>query len=121
MGELDDKLNTILGNPQLMQQIMNMAQVLNSTDAASAPPKQEAPAQPAAPLPDIDPAMICKIMGLAGKITIDQRQKTLLRALDPYLSKEKLQKLEKAMRAAKLSAVASDLLQSGAIPFLTGR
>ena len=118
MGEFDDKLNTILGNPQLMQQIMNMAQTLNT---ASEPPKQESPPDYSASIPDIDPAMITKIMNLAGKATIDQRQRTLLHALQPYLSKEKLQKLEKAMRAAKLSAVASDLLQSGAIPFLAGR
>lgn len=121
MGELDDKLNTILGNPQLMQQIMNMAQALGSTESSSAPPKQESPPQPTASIPDIDPAIISKIMGLAGKTKIDQRQRTLLMAMEPYLSREKLQKLEKAMRAAKLSAVASDLLQSGAIPFLTGR
>ena len=121
MGELDDKLNTILGNPQLMQQIMNMAQVLNNTESNSTPPKQEPPLDFSAPMADIDPAMITKIIGLAGKAKIDQSQRTLLHALEPYLSKEKLQKLEKAMHAAKLSAVATGLLQSGAIPFLTGR
>ena len=121
MGEFDDKLNTLLGNPQLMQQIMKMAQTLNTATPASESPKQESPPDFSASIPDIDPAMITKIMNLAGKATIDQSQRSLLHALQPYLSKEKLQKLEKAMRAAKLSAVASDLLQSGTIPFLTGR
>lgn len=72
-------------------------------------------------MPDIDPAMIGKIMSLAGKTNIDRNQKALLRALEPYLSKQRLQKLEKAMRAARLAGAASAFLPGGSIPFLTGR
>ena len=118
MSEMEDKLGAILSNPQLMQQIMNMAQSLGQ---ASPPPKPE-PAPPfSPPMPDIDPAIIYKIMNLAGKAGIDQNQKTLLCALEPYLSHQRLQKLEKAMRASKLAGVATTVLQSGAIPFLSGR
>ena len=115
---MEDKLGAIIGNPQLMQQIMNMAQSLGQSSAEPAPPpKQEMPSA----IPDIDPVMIGKIMSLAGKTNIDRNQKALLCALDPYLSKSRLQKLEKAMRAAKLAGAASTLMQSGAIPFLSGR
>ena len=42
MSELDDKLNSILGNPQMMQQIMSLAQSMNKPDApVPPPPKQE--------------------------------------------------------------------------------
>ena len=120
MSELDDKLGAILGNPQLMQQIMNMAQSLGQADP-SPPSKQEIPVESGAVSPEFDPAIVSKIMSLAGKSKIDRNQRTLLDALEPYLSRQRLQKLEKAMRAAKLADVASGLLQSGAIPFLSGR
>ena len=120
MSELDDKLGAILENPQLMQQIMNMAQSLGQGDP-SPPQKQEIPVESRNILPDFDPVMVSKVMSLAGKSNIDRNQKTLLNALQPYLSSQRLQKLEKAMRAAKLADVASGLMQSGAIPFLSGR
>jgi len=119
LSEMEDKLGAILGNPQLMQQLMNMAQSLGQS--ATPPPKQEPIPQEPPSIPDIDPAMIGKIMSLAGKTNIDRNQKTLLHALEPYLTRERLQKLEKAMRAARLAGTASNLLQSGAIPFLSGR
>ena len=119
MGEMEDKLGAILGNPQLMQQIMNMAQSLDQQQTPP-PPKQEPIPQPQH-LPDIDPALIGNIMSLVGKTNIDTNQKALLCALEPYLSGQRIQKLEEAMRAARLAGAASTLLQSGAIPFLPGR
>ena len=115
MDEMEDKLSAILGNPQLMQQIMSMAQSLGQS-APEPPPKQE----PNPIMPEIDPAMIGKFMSLAGKTNIDRNQKALLCALEPYLTQHRLQKLEKAMRAARLAGAASTLLPNG-IPFLSGR
>lgn len=122
MDQMEEKLGAILGNPQLMQQIMNMAQSLNAAtpEPPPPPPKQEPP-QTAPPTPDMDPAMIGKIMSLAGQNSIDNNQKALLRALKPYLTSARLQKLEKAMRAAKLAGAVSAILPSGTIPFLSGR
>ena len=118
---MEDKLGALLANPQLMQQIMSMAQSLGqSSPAPPPPPKSEpAPAQPA--MPNMDPAMIGKIMSIAGSSSIDRNQKALLCALEPYLSQGRLVKLEKAMRAARLAGAVSTLLPNGAIPFLTGR
>ena len=73
------------------------------------------------PLPDFDPAMIQKLMSLAGNLTVNDNQKALLLALRPYLTEVRIQKLERAMRAAKLANVASAALNSGALSFLTGR
>lgn len=120
MEEMEGKLSAILGNPQLMQQIMNMAQSLGQQSPPS-PPKQEPVAQPSPHMPDMDPALIGKILNLVGKSNIDSNQKALLCALGPYLSGQRIQKLEKAMRAARLAGAATTLLQSGAIPFFSGR
>lgn len=115
MEGMEEKLGSILNNPQLMQQIMSMASSL------SAPQPEPEPAPPVSSLPDFDPAMIQKLMNLAGNLTVNDNQKALLLALRPYLTEVRIQKLERAMRAAKLANVASAALNSGALSFLTGR
>ena len=102
MAEMDDKLGAILNNPAMMQQIMAMAQTLGQQP----PPKEESP-------PPFDPNMIQKVMGLGTQTSIDSNQQALLTALNPYLPHQRLTKLEKAMRAAKLAKLASTLLNSG--------
>jgi len=115
MDGMEDKLGAILNNPQLMQQIMTMAGSLSGSQ-----PEKE-PEVPASPLSDFDPAMIQKLMGLAGNLNINDNQRSLLLALRPYLTEGRIQKLEKAMRAAKLANAASAVLGSGGLSFLTGR
>lgn len=120
MSELEEKLGAVLSNPQLMQQIMNMAQSLGQ----AAPPPQNTAPPPQAGMPEtgeIDPAMLGKIMSLAGKSGIDAQQKALLCALQPYLSGQRIQKLEKAMRAARLAGAVTAILPGGSLPFLSGR
>ena len=102
MEDLESKLGAILGNPQMMQQIMSIAQNFQSSPE---PP-------PASAVPEIDFATIQKITSLIGKTGIDTQQKALLHALAPYLSNQRVQKLEKAMRAAKLAGMASAFLGS---------
>ena len=117
MEGMEDKIGAILNNPGMMQQIMSMAQSLGHSQE---PPREEPPPE-APPMPSIDPAALQKIMSLAGQTGIDRNQKALLEALRPYLSAQRLQKLEKAMRAAKLAGLATTALNSGALSFLTGR
>lgn len=109
-----------------MQQIMAMAQALGQSQ--SEPSKQEErkpdppPPQPQMQMPSGgDLAMIQKLFGMARQSGIDKNQQTLLRALGPYLSRERIVKLEKAMRAAKLAGIASTALGSSGLPFLPGR
>lgn len=114
MSEMEDKLSGVLNNPQMMQQIMAMAQSLGqSAPAPQAPPVQEAP--------QLDMAVVQKLAGLAGQSGIDAQQKALLQALHPYLSHNRVSKLEKAMRAAKIARLASGFLNQGGLSLLTGR
>ncbi len=123
MAEIDDKLSAILGNPQMMQQIMSMAQTLGQSQPE--PPREESPPPESSRNPssalNIDPAMLQKILGIARQSGIDKNQLALLKALSPYLSRERIFKLEKAMRAAKIAAIASTALGNGGIPFFSGR
>ena len=115
MSEMEDKLNSVLGNPQMMQQIMAMAQSLGQTTT----PQPES--ETISSSPQIDLAMIQKISGIAGQNAIDANQQALLQALNPYLSKTRVSKLEKAMRAAKMARIASGFLNQGGLSLLTGR
>lgn len=114
MDDFENKLGQILGNPEMMGKIMAMAQSFGGQqEAPPEPPKQESP------MPDIDFATIQKLTGLMGKAGVDSDQKALLSALSPYISGNRIQKLEKAMRAAKLAGVATTFL--GSHPQLFGR
>ena len=110
MAELEEKLNSVLNNPQMMRQLMSMAQTLGNQPS----PKEEAPVNKD-PMPEIDLGMMQKLSGIAGQSSIDKNQQTLLKALGPYLSRERIAKLEKAMRAAKMARLASSLIGSGAL------
>ena len=128
MEGMEEKLGAILENPQLMQQIMQLAQSVNIPNPSQSrePPKKEEPPQKVSlPDPDpsagLDPAMLVKLAGIAGKSNIDSNQKALLRALGPYLSRDRVAKLEKAMRAAKIAGMASAFLNSGGMKLLSGR
>lgn len=105
MDGLEEQLGNVLSNPEMMQKIMSLAQSLN----AQPQQKQETPA-PSSPLPDIDLSMVQKMAGLAKQSGIDNQQQALLKALSPYLSRERIQKLERAMRAAKMAKLASAVL-----------
>ncbi|MBQ7341221.1 MAG: hypothetical protein IJW41_03545 [Oscillospiraceae bacterium] len=103
MDGIENQLQAVLGNPEMMQKIMSMAQSFQS------PPQEEAPA-PQPSLPDIDMATIQRLAGFASQSNIDKNQRNLLSALAPYLSQYRISKLEKAMRAAKLAGLAGTFL-----------
>ena len=115
MAEMEDKISAVLNNPQLMQQIMTMAQSLGQPS----PQPEPTPSSPSNSMPD--PALLQKLSGLATSTGVDPEQKALLSALGPYLSRERVRRLEKAMQAVKMAKMASAFLGSGALQSLTGR
>jgi hypothetical protein len=118
MDGMEEKLNAILGNPQMMQQIMSMAQAMGSAQEEARP---EPPPPQQNNAPGLDLAMIQKLSGIARQSSIDKNQQNLLRALTPYLSRERITKLEKAMRAAKIAGIASTALAGAGLSLLSGR
>lgn len=106
MEDMQNQMNAILSNPEMMQQIMSMAQSLGQ-QAPAATQKTEEP-QPS--MPDIDLSTVQRLSKLASRSGIDKNQQALLSALRPFLDPGRVNKLEKAMRAAKMANLASDLL-----------
>lgn len=111
MEDIESKLGAILNNPEMMQQIMAFAQNFNQKSDTS---KQETPQQEPAGFPQIDPAMLQKLTGMAQNSRIDNNQQLLLKALRPYINNRRISKLERAMRAAKMAGLATSFL--GASP-----
>ena len=120
MSEMEEKLAAILNNPQMMQQITAMAQAMSGGQG----PKQEESRQPEsspAPMPNLDPRMLQSLAGLAQQNNVDQHQQALLKALSPYLSRDRISKLERAMRASRMAGMASAFVNAGGLQMLTGR
>lgn len=117
MEDMQAQMNAILQDPEMMGRIMSMAQSLSG--GQSEPPlPQEQPS--GFSMPDIDLATVQKLSGFIGQSNIDKDQRSLLNALKPYLTGQRIAKLEKAMRAAKLATLASTLLSNTAL-FSLGR
>lgn len=128
MDDLEAKMGSILSNPEAMQKIMALAQSLNlsgkdNSQEQSQKSDRKEPSQESSPpaFPALDLSMLQKLSGLAGQHSIDKNEQTLLKALGPYLSRERIFKLEKAMRAAKMARMASAFLGNSGSLFNTGR
>lgn len=120
MDDMQNQMNAILNNPEMMQKIMSLAQSMNQQTSSG---EQESPKQEQGEfsLPNIDISTLQRLSSLAGQSNVDNNQRTLLRALTPYLSRERISKLERAMRAAKLANMASGFLGRSGGLFQTGR
>ncbi len=102
MDDLEAKLSSLLQDPQMMQQLSQLASSLQMP--------QQPPENGNAALGGLDPQMLMRLSGLMGQAGIDSNQKSLLSALTPYLTAQRIGKLEKAMQAAKMAKLASGLL-----------
>ena len=132
MSDFEDKLNGILSNPEAMSQIASLAQSLNLGGGEAAGPEEAAPPPPAGGglaglaglgnlaglgdlLGNIDPQLIQKLLPLVGELAGsgggDERLQ-LLYALRPFLKPERQEKVERAVKAARLIHVGKKLLSA---------
>lgn len=122
MAEFEEKLGSILNNPQAMQQIMSLAQSLGGgssrkdDEAAETPPSlppeqaQTAEFEPVSaddsPLSgmNLDPRLLEVGMRAVSAYQDPNNEKAaLLQALRPFVKEERYKKVDKAVRIAKLS------------------
>lgn len=118
MSAMEDQLGAILSNPETMAKIQSLAQSLGQSESGQ--PQQKPDAAPVPSMGQADLEMVKAFTGFARGAEIDKDQRALLKALSPYVSREKTAKLEKAMRAARLAQQASRLMESGALKKGTG-
>lgn len=114
MAEFDEKLNSILSNPDAMSQIMQLAQSLGG-GTQNAPPPQAPPQTPQTPsfnggdllsslTGGMDPKLLSKLLPLIQELggQRDSNARNLLYALRPYLKTERQEKIERALQLARL-------------------
>ena len=125
MAELEEQLNSILGDPEAMGKIMALARSLSGGEAGK--PEESGPAGPQSGEPEqekgegpdlsdllrqMDPGMLQMGMRLWQEYQGgDERTTDLLQALRPFLRKERQAKLDRAVQLAKLSHVIRVALQ----------
>ena len=118
MAEFDEKLNSILSNPEAMSQIMQLAQSLgggSSQPSQEPPPPQPSP-PPWSPPPQgggdllsslaggMDPKLMSRLLPLLQELggQRDSNARNLLYALRPYLRSDRQEKVERALQLARL-------------------
>ena len=108
MAEFEDKLNSILSNPELMGQIMSMAGAMNQQSAPPPPPKP----QPSMGLP-FDPGAMAGMMQMLKATQLEPKQRNLIQALRGFVPDDRLVRLEKAMQASLIAKFASQAMNQG--------
>ena len=106
MAEFEEKLQSILGNPELMGQIMSMAGSMNQQPPPPPPP------QPSAGLP-FDPGSMAGMMQMLKATQLEPKQRQLIQALRGFVPDDRLVRLEKAMQASLIARFASTAMNQG--------
>ena len=104
MAEFEDKLNSILGNPELMGQIMSMAGSMN---------QQSAPPPPTPPQLPFDAGAMAGMMQMLQATQLEPRQRNLIQALRGFVPDDRLVRLQKAMQASLIARFASHAMNQG--------
>lgn len=107
MAEFEEKLQSILGNPELMGQIMSMAGSLNQSSPPPPPPPQQSAGMP------FDPSAMAGMMGMLKATQLEPRQRQLIQALRGFVPDDRLMRLEKAMQASLIAKFASAAMNQG--------
>ena len=134
MSDFEEKLNAILSNPDAMAQVMGLAQSLNNGGAFGG---EHAKEQPSGSAPErdsgsdgfgglgdlfsqIDPKLIHRLLPLIGEFSRDDGDERLklLYALRPFLKPERRDKVERAVKAAKLIHIGKKFLTSMGDPYV---
>ena len=116
MTDFDEKLNSLLSNPEAMGQIMQLAQSLG--DSFDAPQQDAAACSPPPPSPlnsnpfgSTDFSALMRLLPLIQELGgQNANARALLLALRPYLRAERQEKVEQALQLARLICVGKQFL-----------
>ena len=110
MAEFEDKLNSILSNPELMGQIMSMAGAMNQQQSAPPPPPPQPTGFGGMPF---DPGAMAGMMQMLKATQLEPKQRQLVQALRGFVPDDRLVRLEKAMQASLIAKFASAAMNQG--------
>ncbi|MGN0638055.1 MAG: hypothetical protein ACI4J0_06760 [Huintestinicola sp.] len=113
MDNMNDMLGSVLGDPESLQQIKELADLLKSETESGSETEQPARDPSEDSSGGFDPAMLMGLMGAVSAAGSDDKNRALILALKPYLSSERQAKADKAVKLLKMYAVFSELKKSG--------
>ena len=110
---LEEKLSQVLNDPNSMAQLMSFAQSLGMRPPDAPPPPGPPPGPSPGPPPG-DEAFVRGILQLVRQANQkDGPQEALLAALKPYLRPERREKLDRAMRIARIATGKKRVIKIG--------
>lgn len=121
MDELERALRAVLDDPAQLRELRELAGSMGFSVPQAQPESAPAPTPPEPePVPEPPPAQAAfqqplpepaaAMLRQAGKM--DKRQEALLLALKPFLRKERQEKIDRALHAARLASLASLALKN---------
>ena len=113
MADFEEKLNALLSSPESMQQVAQLAQMLAQQNGGAAePPGETAPPPPASAeepslaslFGGLDPSSLARFLPLLQELSGSQNDERarLLYALKPFLKPARQEKIDTALRLARL-------------------
>ena len=110
MDSINDMMSSVLGDPESLKQIMELAELMKGESA-------DGTAEPDTASQDsgggFDPTVLINLMGAVSAAGGDDKNRTLLLALKPYLSTERQARTDKAVKFLKIYSVFTELKKSG--------
>ena len=107
MSELEERLNSVLNDPEQLGKLTQMAKSLKGGDSMPAMQQEAVPVQSGFPDLGIDMDMLTKVgrmmMSGDGK---SSRHRVLLEAMTPYLAEKRRRRIEQALKMAKMAKLA---------------
>lgn len=109
MDDLQSKISAIFSSPESMEQIRNLAQslALGGEEPQAAAPVSQQQAEPQLPM---DPRIMQVMTRAMSEFSKPSEASTLLGALRPYLSQERISKVDRAMNIARLAKIARTII-----------
>ena len=121
MADWQEQLNTILSDPDAMAQIVSLAQSISGGSSPSEPPVSDTPREPESDntailqaLGGLDPELLRRIGPLMREMNRPESSEAtaLLQALRPFLSRKRMDKVERAAQLARLIHLGKTFLTS---------
>ncbi len=108
MDDLQSKISAIFSSPESMEQIRNLAQSL----AGGEQPQNAAPVfqRQDEPSLQMDPRIMQVMTRAMSEFSKPSEASALLGALRPYLSQERISKVDRAMNIARLAKIAKTII-----------
>ncbi len=113
MDNMNDMLSSVLGDPESLRQIQELADMLKDETRDSSQDNNTDAGSESANSDGFDPAMLMSIMGAVSAAGGDDKNRSLILALKPYLSSERQARADKAVKFLKMYAVFNELKKSG--------